>query len=826
MLFSHMDPATFAKRFRGEVVYNQEDDVHYPTLTVGQTLDFAIETKVPSRLPPGVSKAEFKQRVLGTLLKMFNMEQTLHTQVGNETIRGVSGGEKKRLSIAEMMVTSAAICAWDNSTRGLDAGNALDFARSLRIVTNIYRTVTFACLYQVSEDIYQQFDKVLVISEGRQVFWGPTKSAVLYFQGLGYQRQPGQNSADFLCSCTDGSKADGESPIQTERTRTASALEDLFNESALGRSAREEMMDYYQQVRDEQNDSSPAVSISKSNSSKSVYTIPYHRQVWILVRRQFLIHFQDRLSLGMSTFTTLAVALMFGSLWFQQPETPDGAFTRTGLLFLCLVYNGFRAFAQISVALLSRRIVNKHRGTRTVDFKTDCLTKPESDYAFHRMSALWTAQIFVDATFIFSDLLIYTTIIYFMCGLALSASGYFIFLLTTWMSFLAMTLLFRNMSCALPTYDSAIMGTATVMTICILTAGYLIPPPDGKLWIQWIFYINPLGLGYGMIMVNEFMRIDLTCPDASLIPTGPGYTSLVNQVCNLPGAISGTRSITGLNYLWTTFHFKQSDLWRNFGILLGIIIFLFFVNIVIADVFFGVVQKRPSLSFVKSLSYSSTSESDELPTHNPTSTPRSTEADNLSKSLTWENLSYDIKTSRGKRRLLHNLYGYIKPGQLVALMGASGSGKTTLLDVLAQYKNIGVISGDVFVGTKPVDSSFRRLMGYAEQMDVHQPTQSVREALKFSADLRQSSATSEEARIAHVEDVIRLLELEGIANAVIGTVDNGLNLEQRKLLTIGVELAAKPDVLLFLDEPTSGLDSVCSRLDADAHVGHETKFLF
>jgi ABC-type nitrate/sulfonate/bicarbonate transport system ATPase subunit len=362
------------------------------------------------------------------------------------------------------------------------------------------------------------------------------------------------------------------------------------------------------------------------------------------------------------------------------------------------------------------------------------------------------------------------------------------------------------------------------MSICILTAGYLIPPPNGKVWIRWIFYVNPLGLGFGMIMANEFMRIDLTCPDSSLIPSGPGYRYLGNQVCNLPGAISGTRSVTGLEYIGTAFHFRQSDLWRNFGILLAIIILLFIVNVVIADVFFGFQQKRPSLTFVKPGSHNSTNGRNQLSTDDSRPVLSSNENDTFCKSLTWENLSYDIKTSRGKRRLLHDLCGYIKPGQLVALMGASGSGKTTLLDVLAQRKNIGVISGNVFIGSKLVDSNFQRSMGYAEQMDVHQPTQSVREALKFSADLRQSSATSEEAKVAHVEHVIRLLELEGIANAIIGTVDNGLNLEQRKMLTIGVELAAKPEVLLFLDEPTSGLDSVCSSSYSDAQTGYQTKF--
>ncbi|UZP37149.1 hypothetical protein NXS19_004965 [Fusarium pseudograminearum] len=146
-------------QYRGEAVYNAEDDVHHPTLTVEQTLGFAIDTKMPKKRPGNMSKAEFKESVISMLLKMFNIEHTRHTIVGDHFVRGVSGGERKRVSIAEGMITNAAVLSWDNSTRGLDASTALDFAKSLRIQTNLYKTTTFVSLYQASENIYNLFDK-------------------------------------------------------------------------------------------------------------------------------------------------------------------------------------------------------------------------------------------------------------------------------------------------------------------------------------------------------------------------------------------------------------------------------------------------------------------------------------------------------------------------------------------------------------------------------------------------------------------------------------------------------------------------------------------
>ena len=174
--------------------------------------------------------------------------------------------------------------------------------------------------------------------------------------------------------------------------------------------------------------------------------------------------------------------------------------------------------------------------------------------------------------------------------------------------------------------------------------------------------------------------------------------------------------------------------------------------------------------------------------------------------FTWEDLCYTVPIKGGHKQLLNSVYGYVKPGSLTALMGASGAGKTTLLDVLAARKTTGVITGDVLMNGKPIGREFQRGCAYAEQQDVHEWTTTVREALRFSAYLRQSQDVPQSEKDAYCEDIIELLELQDLADAMIGFPGYGLSVEARKRVTIGVELAAKPDLLLFLDEPTSGLD--------------------
>ncbi|TEY32131.1 hypothetical protein BOTCAL_0755g00010 [Botryotinia calthae] len=801
ILYGPFSAEEFSKKYRGEAVYNQEDDIHHPTLTVGQTLGFALDTKTPGKRPHGMSKADFKEKVIDTLLRMFNISHTRNTIVGNAFVRGVSGGERKRVSIAEMMITSGTVCAWDNSTRGLDASTALDYAKSLRVMTNIYKTTTFVSLYQASENIYKQFDKVLVIDDGREVYFGPTSEARAYFEGLGFKEKPRQTTPDYLTGCTDEFEreyATGRSAADSPHS--PETLAQAFLNSKFSTRLSEEMAAYKQQVATDKQahddfEVAMAESKRKGASKSSVYAVPYHLQIWSLMQRQYLIKWQDKFSLVVSWITSITVAIVLGTVWLNLPQTSAGAFTRGGLLFIALLFNAFQAFSELASTMMGRPIVNKHRS-----------------YTFHRPSALWIAQIIVDTVFAATQILIFSIIVYFMCGLVIDAGAFFTFYLVILCGYLAMTLFFRTVGCICPDFDYAIKFAASIITLLVITSGYLIQYQSEKVWIRWIYWINPLGLGFSALMENEFSRLNLTCSGAYLVPYGPGYDNLDHQVCTLAGSVAGSDTVYGGDYITQGYQYKPSELWRNFGIIAAMIACFLFTNATLGEwVSFGAggnaakVYQKPNKER-EELNKALAAKRDQR---------RSTKSDeegseiniNSKAVLTWEGLNYDVPTPNGELRLLNNIFGYVRPGELTALMGASGAGKTTLLDVLASRKNIGVISGDVLVdGIKP-GNSFQRGTSYSEQLDVHESTATVREALRFSADLRQPFHVPQAEKYAYVEEILSLLEMEDLADAIIGDPENGLAVEQRKRVTIGVELAAKPELLLFLDEPTSGLDS-------------------
>lgn len=162
-------PSADATPYKSQIVMNSEEEIFFPTLTVGQTMDFATRLKVLFHRPENASPADWAGEFKQFLMETMKIAHTGDTKVGNEYVRGVSGGERKRVSIIECMATRGSVFSWDNSTRGLDASTALEWAKAIRAMTDIMGLTTIVTLYQAGNGIYEQFDKVLVLDEGRQI---------------------------------------------------------------------------------------------------------------------------------------------------------------------------------------------------------------------------------------------------------------------------------------------------------------------------------------------------------------------------------------------------------------------------------------------------------------------------------------------------------------------------------------------------------------------------------------------------------------------------------------------------------------------------------
>jgi ABC-type multidrug transport system permease subunit/ABC-type multidrug transport system ATPase subunit len=451
-----------------------------------------------------------------------------------------------------------------------------------------------------------------------------------------------------------------------------------------------------------------------------------------------------------------------------------------------------------------------------------------SSQAFFNPAAFCLAQVAADVPILFFQVTIFIVILYWMTALKATAAAFFTCWFIVWLVTFVMTAFFRMIGASFPNFDAASKVSGFSVTALILYMGYQIPKPAMHPWFVWIYWINPLAYGFESIMANEFEGQTIECAYNNLIPNYlPQYQDAAHQSCaGIAGALPGATSLTGDQYL-ATLSYSKSHIWRNVGILFAW--WFLFVGLTIwfttrwndaaGSTGALLIPRENHKKVPKAPTQSPGDEEAQIhekaPRGDPAGSGANTNASSgdLSANLmrntsvfTWRNLSYVVKTPTGDRTLLDKVNGYVRPGMLGALMGSSGAGKTTLLDVLAQRKTEGTIHGEVFVDGRPLPVSFQRSAGYCEQLDVHEGFATVREALEFSALLRQNRETSRKDKIAYVDTIIDLLELHDLEHTLIGRVGAGLSVEQRKRVTIGVELVSKPSILIFLDEPTSGLD--------------------
>lgn len=526
------------------------------------------------------------------------------------------------------------------------------------------------------------------------------------------------------------------------------------------------------------------------------------------MQREFWLLWGDKTSLYTKYFIIVSNGLIVSSLFYGESLDTSGAFARGGALFFSILFLGWLQLTELMPAVSGRAIVARHK-----------------DYAFYRPSAVAIARVVVDFPAIFCMVVPFTIIVYFMTQLDLDVSKFFIYFLFVYTTTFCITSLYRMFAALSPTIDDAVRFSGIALNVLILYVGYVIPKQaliDGSIWFGWLFYVNPISYSYESVLTNEFSNRVMECNPSQLIPQGPGVEPAY-QGCSLTGSQLGQPSVDGSRYLEASFQFTRHHLWRNFGVIIAFTVLYLLVTILAAEFLSfvggggGALVFKPSKR-TKNIKQNGKNNDEEKVQNgadsaalargegNSSSDNNDETFNRISSSdriFTWSNVEYTVPYGNGTRKLLNGVNGFAKPGLMIALMGASGAGKTTLLNTLAQRQKTGVVSGDMLVDGHPLGPDFQRGTGFCEQMDLHDNTSTIREAFEFSAILRQDRNTPRQEKIAYVDRILDLLELDEIQDAIIGS----LSVEQKKRVTIGVELAAKPSLLLFLDEPTSGLDS-------------------
>lgn len=785
-------------QFQGEVVYTAEQDVHFPQLSVGVTLEFAALARTPQHLPGNIDRQTWAKHIRDVCMAIFGISHTINTKVGNEYVRGVSGGERKRVSIAEAALGGSPFQCWDNSTRGLDSANAIEFCKTLKMASRLVGMTQAVAVYQAPQAAYNQFDKVLVLYQGRQIFFGPAARARPYFVRLGFHCPERQTTPDFLTSITSPTERRVRPGFEDRVPRTP----DEFAQTWMLSPERTQLL---KEIDDYNNDHSfggpdfenfqKSISFQKDcfQSSKSPFIMSYAQQIRLCLWRGFeRIRADPELQITQIVGQALSM-LIISSIYFQLKPNTDAFFSRGSLIFFATLTNAFSSQLEMMSLYAQRPIVEKH-----------------ARYALYRPSAEALASMLTGLPSKFLNSILFNIILYFMTGLRLTAGAFFFFFLASFLTMLVMSSLFRTIASVSRTLDEAIAPATIAVIGLVIYSGFPMPTPYMHGWGRWINWIDPIAYGFEALMINEFHDRKFDC--STFIPTGPGCgQNPSSRVCSAVGSVAGQTWVSGDAYLESLFQYSHSHKWRDIGILIAFWFFFTATYLAATDFISAKKSKGEVLVFPRRKIphhlrlTTSDIEGGQRKSENAGFTSRrlsETPPGNLevgilrqTATFQWKDVSYEIKIQGKPRLILDCVDGWVRPGTLTgkihiyhsafniysaltkvpaALMGVSGAGKTTLLDVLASRVTMGVIYGTVLVNGKQRDDSFQRKTGYAQQQDLHLETSTVREALNFSALLRQPDRYSRCEKLAYVDQVIQLLEMEDIADAVLGVPGEGM----------------------------------------------------
>ncbi|GLT67729.1 hypothetical protein SLA2020_400150 [Shorea laevis] len=811
--------------------YISQHDVHIAEMTVRETLayssrfqgvgsryDILVELsrrEKASNIKPDADIDVFMKAIAAEgqetnvmtdyVLKILGLEVCADTVVGDAMLRGISGGQRKRVTTGEMLVGPAKVLFMDEISTGLDSSTTFQVVNSIKQSVKILNGTAVISLLQPAPETYDLFDDIILLSEGQIVYHGPREQVLHFFESMGFQCPERKGVADFLQEVT--SKKDQMQywvrRDEPYRFVTSEEFAEAFQSFRVGMELGDELATPFDKSK-----SHPAALATRK------YGVSRNELLKATMSREFLLMKRNSFVYIFKLIQLLVMASISMTLFLRtnmNKDTELGGVIYTGALFFRMIMIMFNGMAEMSMTIARLPVFYKQR---------DMLFYPSWAYAL----PAWILKIPISLV----EVAIWVFITYYVIGFDPDVGRLFKqYILLVAVNQMAGGL-FRFIGAAGRNMIIAnTFGAFALLTLFAL-GGFVLSRDQIKKWWIWGYWISPLMYGQNAIVVNEFL--------------GRSWRHV------LPNSTEPL----GIEVLKSRGFFTEAYwYWLGFGALLGftLLLNLFFTlalailnpfekpRAVIQDEQQGFEQTEETSGAIQLSTYGSSSnykaEAGAEQIRRSTSSKSSSiseaafEATHTKKrgmvlpfephSITFDEITYSVDMPRDLKEqgvdedrlvLLKGVSGAFRPGVLTALMGVSGAGKTTLMDVLAGRKTGGYIDGNITVSGYPKkQETFARIAGYCEQNDIHSPHVTVYESLLYSAWLRLAPEVDAKTRKMFIEEVMELVELNPIRQALVGLPGvNGLSTEQRKRLTIAVELVANPSII-FMDEPTSGLDA-------------------
>lgn len=552
----YLDNKPIPKNFQYLSGYVEQNDLFVGTITVREALWFCANLRLPASVSHA-EKAEKIEQIIGDL----GLLKCADTKIGSDLIRGISGGERKRTSIATELILQPQILFLDEPTTGLDAATAWSVVSLLKRLGNQGHTVVCS-IHQPRYSIYKMFDCMTLLSNGHMVYQGAASGTLAYFEGLGYACETHDNPADFYLDVLNGGhEASGQQSSANESQDKLLDITDSLKEAFKGSSMKKKLDSELKNI--ETNATETVVETGK------MYATGFGKQIYVLLGRTGKNMIRNPQLLVGNTMISLIIGVVFGLIYLQVPDTPDkGVQNRLGVIFFLCTNLLFGATLVIDNFIKEREIfVREHVS------------------GYYSVLAYFLSKVMADLIPLRTiSPLVFTLVTYWMVGLKPEVGAVFIFLLTGILGGYAAVgigLLFSA------SFSESVGRLSMVLTfICtIIFTGLLVNLDEMGDWLSWLQYLSVCRYILVALSTNEFRGLNFTqCGNFSDSFPAPGPFGAIStdtaDISNTNGTVC--RVVRGESFLHNTLSIGSSadditdfDLWQNIIALSCIIVGLY-----------------------------------------------------------------------------------------------------------------------------------------------------------------------------------------------------------------------------------------------------------
>lgn len=511
------------KSFMALVAYVMQDDVLFPNLTVYETFEFAARMRLPKKIPNSV-----KAKLVDGIINELGLSKARETRIGNAIYRGVSGGERKRTNIGIELLSGASLIFLDEPTSGLDAFQAMNVMESLWTLSSGGRTI-ISTIHQPRSSIFKMFDILLLLSEGKTMYYGPAKDAVHFFSDAKFVCPVNYNPADFFL---DVVSMDYRSKEAEESSRERIQL----------------LNSHFTSVREKYETciiQACGTSIDDVDySKKEIVMFPNDpfTEFGLLLKRAWKQQSRDILPLAITFIQTVVIGFILAAIYSDMENSQTPVQDEIGILFFVTIFSAFGAmFQALNTFPVDRSVVNRERASK-----------------MYHVLPYYFARFICDIPTRVGQGLLFGCIVYWIVGLNPAASAFFIFCALLIVEGLTAQGFGITISAIAPNEKVSFALAPAITVVLILVSGFYVNQDAVPVWISWLKYISHLYWAFMGLSINDF----------------GGRTGWLVPSSNN----TAIREVETGDLILRRLGFNPDHLWLSFVALLGLLLFYNFMG--------------------------------------------------------------------------------------------------------------------------------------------------------------------------------------------------------------------------------------------------------